>query len=285
MTLQLIAQQNPLFFYSFLFVFSLCIGSFLNVVIYRIPIMLQRAWRAEAQSVLALEPDQDEQKFNLATPNSTCPHCSSAIKPWQNIPLISYIFLRGRCASCRGSISIRYPAIELFTGIVSLLLAVKIGFNGQLLALLFFSYVAIALAAIDYDTKLLPDNMVLPLLWLGLLLNSQNLFVSLHDAVFGAVVGYGFLWSIFWLFKLVTGKEGMGYGDFKLMAVFGAWFGWQLLPNIILLSSLLGAVIGIAMIASGRIEKAEPIPFGPFIIFAGFLTAVYPEYFILSHYF
>ncbi|SRR5690554_17925 len=285
MTLQLIAQQNPLFFYSFLFVFSLCIGSFLNVVIYRIPIMLQRAWRAEAQSVLALEPDQDEQKFNLATPNSTCPHCSSAIKPWQNIPLISYIFLRGRCASCQGSISIRYPAIELFTGIVSLLLAVKIGFNGQLLALLFFSYVAIALAAIDYDTKLLPDNMVLPLLWLGLLLNSQNLFVSLHDAVFGAVVGYGFLWSIFWLFKLVTGKEGMGYGDFKLMAVFGAWFGWQLLPNIILLSSLLGAVIGIAMIASGRIEKAEPIPFGPFIIFAGFLTAVYPEYFILSHYF
>lgn len=285
MTLQLIAQQNPLFFYSFLFVFSLCIGSFLNVVIYRIPIMLQRAWRAEAQSVLALEPDQDEQKFNLATPNSTCPHCSSAIKPWQNIPLISYIFLRGRCASCRGSISIRYPAIELFTGIVSLLLAVKIGFNGQLLALLFFSYVAIALAAIDYDTKLLPDNMVLPLLWLGLLLNSQNLFVSLHDAVFGAVVGYGFLWSIFWLFKLVTGKEGMGYGDFKLMAVFGAWFGWQLLPNIILLSSLLGAIIGIAMIASGRIEKAEPIPFGPFIILAGFLTAVYPEYFILSHYF
>lgn len=285
MTLQLIAQQNPLFFYSFLFVFSLCIGSFLNVVIYRIPIMLQRAWRAEAQSVLALEPDQDEQKFNLATPNSTCPHCSSAIKPWQNIPLISYIFLRGRCASCQGSISIRYPAIELFTGIVSLLLAVKIGFNGQLLALLFFSYVAIALAAIDYDTKLLPDNMVLPLLWLGLLLNSQNLFVSLHDAVFGAVVGYGFLWSIFWLFKLVTGKEGMGYGDFKLMAVFGAWFGWQLLPNIILLSSLLGAIIGIAMIASGRIEKAEPIPFGPFIIFAGFLTAVYPEYFILSHYF
>ena len=285
MTLQLIAQQNPLFFYSFLFVFSLCIGSFLNVVIYRIPIMLQRAWRAEAQSVLALEPDQDEQKFNLATPNSTCPHCSSAIKPWQNIPLISYIFLRGRCASCQGSISIRYPAIELFTGIVSLLLAVKIGFNGQLLALLFFSYVAIALAAIDYDTKLLPDNMVLPLLWLGLLLNSQNLFVSLHDAVFGAVVGYGFLWSIFWLFKLVTGKEGMGYGDFKLMAVFGAWFGWQLLPNIILLSSLLGAVIGIAMIASGRIEKAEPIPFGPFIILAGFLTAVYPEYFILSHYF
>lgn len=285
MTLQLIAQQNPLFFYSFLFVFSLCIGSFLNVVIYRIPIMLQRAWREEAQSILALEPDQDEQKFNLATPNSTCPHCSSAIKPWQNIPLISYIFLRGRCASCRGSISIRYPAIELFTGIVSLLLAVKIGFNGQLLALLFFSYVAIALAAIDYDTKLLPDNMVLPLLWLGLLLNSQNLFVSLHDAVFGAVVGYGFLWSIFWLFKLVTGKEGMGYGDFKLMAVFGAWFGWQLLPNIILLSSLLGAIIGIAMIASGRIEKAEPIPFGPFIILAGFLTAVYPEYFILSHYF
>ena len=284
MTLQLIAQQNPLFFYSFLFVFSLCIGSFLNVVIYRIPIMLQRAWREEAQSILALELDQDEQKFNLATPNSTCPHCSSAIKPWQNIPLISYIFLRGRCASCRGSISIRYPAIELFTGIVSLLLAVKIGFNGQLLALLFFSYVAITLAAIDYDTKLLPDNMVLPLLWLGLLLNSQNLFVSLHNAVFGAVVGYGFLWSIFWLFKLVTGKEGMGYGDFKLMAVFGAWFGWQLLPNIILLSSLLGAIIGIAMIASGRIEKAEPIPFGPFIILAGFLTAVYPEYFILSHY-
>lgn len=284
MTLQLIAQQNPLFIYSLLFVFGLCIGSFLNVVIYRIPIMLQRAWRSEAQAILALTQDQQEEKFNLATPNSTCPHCSSAIKPWQNIPLISYVFLRGRCAHCKGPISLRYPTVELFTAVVSVLLAMQLGFSTQLLALLVFSYVAIALAGIDYDTHLLPDNMVLPLLWIGLLLNSQTLFVSLHEAVFGAVIGYGFLWSVFWLFKLFTGKEGMGYGDFKLMAVFGAWFGWQLLPNIILLSSLLGAIVGITMILMGRLDKGAPIPFGPFIIVAGLLTAVYPEYFIVSHY-
>lgn len=284
MTFELISQQNLLFFYSLLFVFGLCIGSFLNVVIYRIPIMLQRAWQAEAQAILGMELSPPSEKFNLATPNSACPHCSAAIKPWQNIPLFSYLFLRGRCANCHGKISFRYPAVELFTGLVSVLLAVQIGFNAQLLAILLLSYVAIALAGIDYDTKLLPDMLVLPLLWLGLLFNSQNLFVSLHDAVYGAVLGYGFLWSVFWLFKLVTGKEGMGYGDFKLMAVFGAWFGWQLLPNIILLSSLLGAVIGILMIVSGRIEKSQPMPFGPFIILAGFLSAVFPQYFIISNY-
>src|SRR5690554_4850202 len=206
MTFELIAQQNPLFFYSFLFVFGLCIGSFLNVVIYRIPIMLQRAWQAEAQAILGMEPSPPSEKFNLATPNSACPHCSAAIKPWQNIPLFSYLFLRGRCASCHGKISFRYPAVELFTGLVSVLLAVQIGFNAQLLAILLLSYVAIALAGIDYDTKLLPDMLVLPLLWLGLLFNSQNLFIGLHDAVYGAVLGYGFLWSVFWLFKLVTGK-------------------------------------------------------------------------------
>lgn len=273
----------PYFFYTCVFVFSLCIGSFLNVVIYRLPIMLQREWQQEAKWILQ-QPDDNEQttRFNLAFPASACPNCQQPIKAWQNIPVISYLLLRGKCAGCQQGISIRYPAVELLTGVLGVLLAIKFGVSTQFLALLLFTYVAIALTGIDYDTQLLPDNLVLPLLWLGLLLNTQSLFVSLQDAVVGAAIGYGFLWSVFWLFKIVTGKEGMGYGDFKLMAAFGAWFGWQVLPNIVLLSSLVGALFGISLMLLKKMDKDKPMPFGPFIIVAGWLTVIYPNYFVIS---
>lgn len=273
----------PYFFYTCVFVFSLCIGSFLNVVIYRLPIMLQREWQQEAKWILQ-QPDDNEQttRFNLAFPASACPSCQQPIKAWQNIPVISYLMLRGKCAGCQQGISIRYPAVELLTGVLGVLLAIKFGVSTQFLALLLFTYVAIALTGIDYDTQLLPDNLVLPLLWLGLLLNTQSLFVSLQDAVIGAAIGYGFLWSVFWLFKIVTGKEGMGYGDFKLMAAFGAWFGWQVLPNIVLLSSLVGALFGISLMLFKKMDKDKPMPFGPFIIVAGWLTVIYPNYFVIS---
>ena len=273
----------PYFFYTCVFVFSLCIGSFLNVVIYRLPIMLQREWQQEAKWILQ-QPDDNEQttRFNLAFPASACPNCQQPIKAWQNIPVISYLMLRGKCAGCQQGISIRYPAVELLTGVLGVLLAIKFGVSTQFLALLLFTYVAIALTGIDYDTQLLPDNLVLPLLWLGLLLNTQSLFVSLQDAVIGAAIGYGFLWSVFWLFKIVTGKEGMGYGDFKLMAAFGAWFGWQVLPNIVLLSSLVGALFGISLMLWKKMDKDKPMPFGPFIIVAGWLTVIYPNYFVIS---
>lgn len=273
----------PYFFYTCVFVFSLCIGSFLNVVIYRLPIMLQREWQQEAKWILQ-QPDDNEQttRFNLAFPASACPNCQQPIKAWQNIPVISYLMLRGKCAGCQQGISIRYPAVELLTGVLGVLLAIKFGVSTQFLALLLFTYVAIALTGIDYDTQLLPDNLVLPLLWLGLLLNTQSLFVSLQDAVVGAAIGYGFLWSVFWLFKIVTGKEGMGYGDFKLMAAFGAWFGWQVLPNIVLLSSLVGALFGISLMLWKKMDKDKPMPFGPFIIVAGWLTVIYPNYFVIS---
>lgn len=284
MMFEIFAQQNPLFSYSFLAVIALCVGSFLNVVVYRLPIMLQRAWRQEAQSILQLEVETQE-KFNLSKPNSTCPQCQQAIKPWQNIPVISYIFLRGRCGHCQSRIALRYPLVEAVTALLALLLAYKMGFTWSLVAMLLFTFTCIALALIDYDTYLLPDNLVLPLLWLGLLLNTQSVFVSSPEAVIGAAVGYSFLWLVFWLFKFVTGKDGMGYGDFKLMAAFGAWFGFAVLPNIILLSSLCGAVIGILLIVTGKQSKDKPIPFGPYIIVAGWLSVVYPQYFMLGRYF
>lgn len=273
-----IAQQEPWFFYVFVAWLGFCIGSFLNVVVFRVPVMLQRSWENEAKMFLGLDGGDKSTRFNLLTPGSSCPQCSSSIKPWHNIPVISYFLLKGRCANCHASISARYPIVELVTGILSVLVVMQFGISWQCVAMLLLTYMCIALAGIDYDTQLLPDNMVLPLLWLGLLVNSQGLFVGLHDAVFGAAAGYLVLWSIFWLFKLVTGKEGMGYGDFKLMAAFGAWFGWAVLPNIILLSSVTGAVLGVLMMSFGKIQSGKPIAFGPFIILAGWLTAMYPEY-------
>ena len=283
--LNLIQQQELwlLFFFFTLFV-GLSVGSFLNVVIYRLPIMLERQWVQEAKGILELEPDTEQKVFNLALPHSSCPGCGTVIRAWQNIPVLSYLFLRGKCASCRVAISPRYPFVELVTGVASIFLYLQIGPSLLLLAFLLMTYISIALIGIDFDHQILPDVLTLPLLWLGLLINTQSFFVPLEDAVWGAIFGYGSLWSVYWMFKWVTGKEGMGFGDFKLLAAYGAWFGWQVLPNIILLSSLVGAVLGVILIVVKGRDSQQPMPFGPFIAIAAWLTSVYPEIFIVTQY-
>ncbi|NRB40087.1 MAG: prepilin peptidase [Pseudomonadales bacterium] len=277
-----IYQQQPWLLFLFVGLISLCIGSFLNVVIYRLPIMLQMQWQQEAYFVLEKEQEKEPEKFNLSVPNSSCPKCKAAIKPWHNIPVLSYLMLLGKCHSCKAPISIRYPLVEAVTALVCLLLLAQFGMGWQFVSLWVLTLVFIALIGIDFDHQLLPDNLTLPLMWLGLLLNTQTLFVPLLDAVWGAAAGYLTLWSIFWLFKLVTGKDGMGYGDFKLLAVCGAWFGWAVLPNIILLSSAVGAVLGIVLIVVRGRDSQQPMPFGPFIAIAAWLTVVYPQWFTVT---
>lgn len=269
---------NPLVLIPVVFIFGLAIGSFLNVVIYRLPVMMQNQWRNECYDYLALKnPDPHKAPFNLAVPNSTCPHCQHEIKPWENIPVLSYLFLRGACANCGNKISPRYPLVELATALVSALLAWQFGYGAQLLALLFFTWCLITLTMIDIDHKLLPDSITLPLLWAGLLVNSQNLFTDLHSAVLGAAAGYMILWCVYWAFKLFTGKDGMGFGDFKLLAALGAWFGWQMLPLTIIMSSLVGAVLGMAMLAIQGKEKSTPIPFGPYLAIAGWIAMLWGQ--------
>ncbi|BFM06245.1 prepilin peptidase [Halioxenophilus aromaticivorans] len=258
------------------FILGLCIGSFLNVVIYRLPVMMQNQWRQECYDYLEQEnPTPLKTPFNLAQPASTCPKCHTAIKPWQNIPVLSYLLLRGKCGHCKTPIAARYPLVELATGALSAFVAWHIGYGPQLLALLFFTWCLISLTMIDIDHQLLPDSITLPLLWAGLLINSQGLLTDLHSAVFGAAAGYLILWSVYWAFKLLTGKEGMGFGDFKLLAALGAWFGWQLLPLTIILSSLVGAVLGVAMLALQGKEKSTPIPFGPYLAIAGWVAMLW----------
>ena len=253
------------------FVLGAVVGSFLNVVIYRLPKMMERAWRAESHAILELEMPTaaDATPFNLAFPHSHCPHCNAAIQPWQNIPVLSYLALRGRCANCKTSISARYPIIEVCGGLLAALAAVQLGFSWALLATLILLWTLLTLTMIDVDHQLLPDQLTLPLLWLGLLLNTQGLFAPLLDAVWGAALGYLLLWGVFHLFRLLTGKEGMGYGDFKLLAALGAWMGWQMLPVIILLSSLVGAVVGSIVLVMQRKGRGTPIPFGPYLAGAG----------------
>ncbi len=264
--------------YVLTFIFGLLIGSFLNVVIYRIPLQLASSWKKESRDFLGLEPETETSSpVNLVFPASACPKCKSPIKPWQNIPLFSYLMLRGKCANCANPISLQYPIVELVTGLVTVFVVAQFGFNATGIMVLLFSWALIALTGIDFNEKLLPDNLVLPLLWLGLLANTQQLFVPLQDAVIGAAAGYLSLWSIFWLFKLVTGKEGMGYGDFKLLAALGAWLGWQQLPLIILLSSVVGATIGIlGILLLGR-DKQVPIPFGPYLAIAGWIALLWGD--------
>jgi len=264
---------------------GLLLGSFLNVVIYRLPRILEKQWRCSCYEILQQQPPKEDQpkRFNLMVPASCCPNCQRPIKAWENIPVISYLFLKGRCAGCEQPISKRYPIIELLTALLSALLAYHYGFGWPLAACLVLTWALICLTMIDIDTQLLPDNITLPLLWLGLIANSQGLFVTLPEALWGAVLGYLSLWSVYQLFKLVTGKEGMGYGDFKLLAALGAFMGWQALPVIIILSSLVGAVIGIAgIIILGR-DKNIPIPFGPYLAIAGWLNLLFGEA-ILSYY-
>lgn len=287
MSLQLIqylTNEYPGLLVGVVFLFGLVFGSFFNVVIYRLPIMMKREWLTNTRDFLSevygklpaeLEknpPDLKEGSFNLVTPNSTCPHCGHEIRWHENIPVLSYLRLRGKCSACRGKISARYPIMELVTGLLSAFIAWKMGLNWSMFAVLVFSWALLCLTMIDFDHHLLPDEITLPLMWLGLLLNMHGWFTDLHSALYGAVGGYLLLWSVYWLFKLLTGKEGMGYGDFKLLAALGAWMGWQALPLIILLSSVVGSVIGIAFIVIQGRDKDIPIAFGPYLAMAGWIA-------------
>ncbi|HEX5342840.1 MAG TPA: A24 family peptidase [Duganella sp.] len=254
--------------------FGLLFGSFLNVVIHRLPIMMQR----ESDNYVASESGQPlphTARYNLVVPRSACPHCQHQITAAENIPLVSWLMLRGKCSNCKAPISARYPAVELLTGVLSALVVWKLGSGWAGLSALFFLYSLIAMTFIDADTQLLPDDLTYPLLWAGLLMNVNGTFVPLQDAVIGAALGYLALWSIYWLFKLATGKEGMGYGDFKLLAALGAWMGWAMLPTIILLSSVVGAVVGIALIVFAKRGRNNPIPFGPYLAAAGLIALLY----------
>lgn len=268
-------------------VLGLLVGSFLNVVIHRVPLMLQRDWRQQCMEFLSLDEKQtpmadpvpDHRRFNLVTPGSHCPHCNTAIRPWQNIPVVSYLMLRGRCGSCGGRIAARYPIVEAVSGALAFLVVWQYGATLDTLALLVFTWSLLALTLIDADHQLLPDNITLPLLWLGLLLSVWGIGTGIgpRDALLGAVLGYLSLWSIYWLFRLATGKEGMGYGDFKLLAALGAWLGWQHLLTVILLSSLVGAVVGTLQLTLGGRDRTRPIPFGPYLAGAGFLTLLFGD--------
>ncbi|HEX5276695.1 MAG TPA: A24 family peptidase [Fluviicoccus sp.] len=261
---------SPLLAGGLFLVLGLCIGSFLNVVIYRLPVMLDHQWRREASAVLEL-PEPELPRFNLMWPPSRCPKCSHAIGPLENIPVISWLLLRGKCRGCKTPISMRYPLVEIATGLLTLIVFLIFGPTGKMLAALFLTWSLIALTMIDFDTQLLPDSITLPLLWAGLLVNMQaGMWISLQQAVIGAALGYLSLWSVYWLFKLVTGKEGMGYGDFKLLAALGAWLGPVQLPLIILLSSVVGAVIGGVYMAVRK--ESAPFAFGPYLAIAGFIA-------------
>jgi len=272
--------QHPGGLAALLFGLGALIGSFLNVVIHRLPKMMEQNWRHECQTLLELPVSAPPARFDLLWPSSHCPHCQTEIRPWHNIPLLSYLWLRGRCAHCQGRISLRYPLIELITALLSVTTFMLLWDGSQLwppVAALLLTWTLIALTVIDLDHQLLPDSLTLPLLWLGLLLNQASLFAAPADALYGAVAGYLSLWSFYWLFKLTTGKEGMGHGDFKLLALLGAWLGWRLLPLILILSSLIGALVGIALIALRGHDRQIPIPFGPFLAGAGWIALIWGE--------
>jgi leader peptidase (prepilin peptidase)/N-methyltransferase len=265
-------------------ILGLLVGSFLNVVIYRLPKMMERDWYQQCVEFLGADNLKDDtkkqftpEKFNLVTPASTCPSCGHKIKPWENIPVMSYVFLRGKCSACKAKISLRYPIVEAVTALFSVVAIYVFGASVTGLACLFFTWCLIALTMIDFDTQLLPDSITLPLLWLGLIANYYGLFTPLDSALWGAIAGYLSLFSVYWLFKLLTGKEGMGFGDFKLLGALGAWLGWQMLLQIILLSALAGAVIGIGMIVIRGRDKNIPIPFGPYLAIAGWIALMWGQ--------
>ncbi len=261
-------SSNPAIFITFSVIFGLLVGSFLNVVIYRLPKIMEREWHNNCLELQGKEtPEQS--KLSLSKPRSACPKCGHQISALENIPVISYLLLGGKCKGCKTSISPRYPLVEALTGTLIGLVAWQFGYTYTTLFAWAFTFALITLTFIDFDTQLLPDDITLPLLWLGLLFNLNGGFIDLKSAVIGAAIGYLILWSVYWLFKIVTGKEGMGYGDFKLLAAIGAWFGWQLIPAVILLSSVLGAVIGIALITFRGKDGGTAIPFGPFLALGG----------------
>jgi leader peptidase (prepilin peptidase)/N-methyltransferase len=268
-------QQYPLLLIAFVFIIGLVVGSFINVVIYRLPVMMKNEWRQECHIYLELPYEAEDKVFNLSLPASHCPHCKTEIKVYQNIPILSYLFLGGKCGHCREPISCRYPLIEAFTGLCSALVAWHFGYSLALIFALLLTWSLIALSFIDIDHQLLPDSITQPLLWLGLFLSLFQLFTDTHASIIGAVAGYLILWVVYQVFKLLTGKEGMGYGDFKLLALFGAWLGWQYLAQIIFIASLLGAVVGISLIAFSQREAAKPMPFGQYIAVAGWIALLW----------
>ncbi|MDH5764968.1 MAG: A24 family peptidase [Gammaproteobacteria bacterium] len=277
MTLVEALQQHNWLFYGLVIFISLSVGSFLNVVIYRLPRMMENEWQQQCTEFLKIETQDESSHLSLAKPASKCPNCGHQIKPWENIPVISYLLLKGKCASCKRHISAEYPIIELITAITSVVIAYHYGVSWQTVGGLFFTWALIALTMIDFHKQLLPDDIVYPLLWAGIVLGIFTIFVDLETSVIGAIAGYLTLWSIYHLFKIVTGKEGMGYGDFKLLAALGAWMGWKMLPLIILLSSFVGAAIGIAMIVFIKHDRNVPIPFGPYLAIAGWIAFLWGE--------
>jgi leader peptidase (prepilin peptidase) / N-methyltransferase len=295
-TLLLMLTASPAAWIAFILVIGLLVGSFLNVVIHRLPIMMEREWKAQAEDILgtrAYEPPRLEETanapYNLVVPRSACPKCGAMITALQNIPVISYVFLRGACANCGAKISIRYPLIELLTGVLSAAVAWKFGVTWYCGAALVLTWALVALSAIDFDHQLLPDDITLPLLWIGLLLSlaptipAFGLPVDTTDSVIGATAGYVSLWSVYKLFKWLTGKEGMGYGDFKLLAVLGAWLGWQMLPVVILISAFAGAIVGIALVTFRGRDRDIPIPFGPYLAAAGWIALMWGDRLIDSY--
>lgn len=271
MNLWTFLADQPGFFLTSAAVLGLLVGSFLNVLVHRLPLMLERQWQNEAREVLGM-PVEAHERFDLCLPASHCPGCGHRIRAWENIPVVSYLALRGRCSACKGRISLRYPLVELACAGLSLVVAWHFGVSGQALLALVLTWCLLALSLIDAEHQLLPDVLVLPTLWLGLVVNAFGVFVPLADAVWGAVVGYLSLWSVYWLFRLVTGKEGLGYGDFKLLALLGAWGGWQVLPLTLLLSSVVGAVIGLCLLRLRKASLGTTMPFGPYLAIAGWIA-------------
>jgi leader peptidase (prepilin peptidase)/N-methyltransferase len=270
-------QVYPFMLYVVAALTGLAVGSFLNVVIHRLPKMMEREWKRDCRALLELEPEaKQEEPFDLVRPRSRCPQCGHAIRALENIPVVSWLALRGRCSACKAPISIRYPVIETIASVLTVVVVWHFGITLQSLAALALTWSLLALAAIDLDCQLLPDDITLPLLWLGLLCNLLGLFTNLQSAVLGAAAGYLLLWSVYVAFKLLTGKEGMGYGDFKLLAMLGAWLGWQMLPLIIIVSSVAGSLVAVALLLRGH-ERSRPIPFGPYLAVAGWIALLWGE--------
>lgn len=276
----------PTFYLCIVFVLGLLIGSFLNVVILRLPVMMERDWKQQCCELLELDDSEynaDQTKFNLFLPRSRCPACKHQISAIENIPVISYLFLKGKCRNCKEQISVRYPAVEMISGLTAIVVAHYYGVTPQTLFALLLTWSLIALSMIDFDHQLLPDDITLPLLWLGIIINLFGVFTDLTSSVLGAIFGYGTLWIVYITFKIITGKEGMGHGDFKLLALLGAWFGWQSLPLIIILSSLVGAIIGIYLMVFNSHDRNTSIPFGPYLAVAGWVSMLWGPY-IMSAY-
>ena len=277
--------ESPGIFIAVVFAFAMMIGSFLNVVIFRLPLMMQRDWREQCEE-LAKEPAPNlpEGRFNLVVPRSRCPSCGTAIKAWQNVPVLSYLLLGAQCANCRASISVRYPLVEILTAVLAGICAWRFGFGWEALMAIGMTCTLVAISLIDADHQIIPDSIVMPLLWVGLVMSlfyplegSETLFIAPREAIVGALAGYLSLWSVYQLFKLITGKEGMGYGDFKLLAALGAWLGWQALPTIVLMSAVVGAILGVAMIIFRGRDRQTPIPYGPYLAAAGWITMLWGD--------